>query len=172
MVVVPVHCHGLLTLFFQVLSLRKKLSAMEAESRLQEQDLAQSLAESRAKEKKLKDDLHHLEMKLQEASRAGESLQMRLSTCEGRSQGLGIELAKAEAAKREVELKLVALHSALRRTLGLGSRSPSPQRSCSPVKGQKAPNQDILHMLCIKFQLSNNCSRHQPLIVVMKYAHS
>ncbi|KAF7243276.1 Rootletin, partial [Varanus komodoensis] len=60
---------------------------------------------------------------------------MRLSTCEGHTRGLEIELAKAEAAKREVELKLVALHSTLRRTLGLGSRSPSPQRSCSPVKG-------------------------------------
>lgn len=84
----------------------------------------------------MKDDLHSLDVKLQEASRVNESLQMRLSTCEGRARGLETELIKAEAAKREVEQKLVALHSTLRRTLGLGSRSPSPQRTTSPVKGQ------------------------------------
>lgn len=123
--------------FLQVLSLQKKLSVTEAEARLREQDLNQTLAESHGKEKKLKDDIHNLEVKFQEASRTSESLQLGLSTCEGRAHGLEIELTKAEAARREVELKLVALHSVLRRTLGLGSRSPSPQRTYSPIKGQK-----------------------------------
>lgn len=120
---------------FQVLNLQKKLSSAEVKFQLQEQDLKHSLAESCIREKKWKDDLHSLEVKLQEASRTNESLQLRLSTFEGCIHGLETELAKTEAAKREVELKLVALHSTLRRTLGLGSRSPSPQRSSSPVKG-------------------------------------
>ncbi|ETE72955.1 Rootletin, partial [Ophiophagus hannah] len=119
----------------EMLNLQKKLSSAEVKSQLQEQDLKHSLAENCIKEKKWKDELHRLEVKLQEVSRSNESLQLRLSTCEGCIHGLETELAKTEATKREVELKLVAVHSTLRRTLGLGSRSPSPQRSSSPVKG-------------------------------------
>lgn len=154
-----------------MLNLQKKLSTTELEAQLREQDLTQSLAESHSREKKLKDDLHSLEMKLQEANRTGESLQMRLSSCEGRTHGLDIELAKAEAAKREVELKLVALHSTLRRTLGLGSRSPSPQRSSSPVKGQNAPRIRFIQLWAkLQQRGKNNEQSHHPWVLKGKRA--
>lgn len=124
---------------FQVLSLQRKLTEVEAETRATEKELVDSLAESHSNEKKLRDELHTLEMKMQQASVVGEGLQLHLSTAEGRLHGLEAELAKAEAARREAESKLGALHSALRRTLGLGRRSPSPQRPCSPSKGQQQP---------------------------------
>lgn len=123
-------------------NLHRKILDLEHESRLREKGLLGSLEEARVKEKKLLDDARNLEIKLEKALAEGAELGLRLSAAEGRAQGLEAELARVQGLKREAEHKLGSLHSALRRTLGVGRRGRADggaqKRLFSPAKGTSA----------------------------------
>lgn len=135
-----------LTPFPQLGALQRKLSETESDFGLREKELLGSLEEARGNEKKLQDNTRNLEIKALASAEDVAQLGLKLSASEGRVHGLEAELARLEGVKREMEFKLSSLHSALRRTLGIGrtgrtpspairGRSSSPKRVFSPLKG-------------------------------------
>ena len=75
----------------------------------------------------------------------------RLSDSEGRAAGLEVELAKTDHDRRDVEYKLGALYSALRRTLGISRMG----RSASPMRGKqsRSPSPQRRNQRNTRFQL-------------------
>lgn len=131
----------------QLGALQRKLSEVESDFILREKDLQGSLEETRGNEKKLLDNSRNLEIKVLASQEEAAQLNLKLSASEGRVHALEAELARLEGLKRETEFKLSSLHSALRRTLGIGragrtpspavrGRSGSPRRTFSPLKGR------------------------------------
>lgn len=131
----------------QFSALQRKLSEVESDFSLREKELQGSLEEARGNEKKLLDNTRNMEIKLLSSLEEAAQLGLKLSASEGRVHGLEAELSRLEGLKRELEFKLSSVHSALRRTLGIGragrtpspavrGRSGSPKRTFSPLKGK------------------------------------
>merc|ERR1719447_2375867 len=71
-------------------------------------------------EAKLADDKRAAERSLERTNSEFGECKMKLSAAEGRIAAMELQIARAEGARRDVEFKLTAIHSHMRRTLGIG----------------------------------------------------
>ena len=124
--------------------LARKQQELEETLSATEREFSNAISDHKDIQNKLKDEVRSLSQGLQSREQECADLKIRLSDSEGRASGLEVELSKTEQDRRDVEYKLGALYSALRRTLGISrmGRSASPMRgkqsrSPSPMRNQR-----------------------------------
>ncbi|XP_078740742.1 uncharacterized protein LOC144954033, partial [Lampetra fluviatilis] len=123
------------TLRRELASLQHRVRDQEGEWRACERRLLSALEECRESERRSADSCRALEERLAAAATDGAQLRLALSASEGRERGHEGQLARSESERRDAELRLANLHSALRRTLGIGlsgRRAADRERAASP----------------------------------------